>query len=98
MTIASPTATSVTVIAMVKSVEHPPRHRAVEVREGDQVDVDGVQHELEAEEDADGVPPREHPEEPDREHRGGEEEVGGQHGRRAPGRDAGLRGTGLTAS
>src|SRR4029450_10397186 len=55
--------------------EHHSHHVAVEAREGNQVDVDGVEHELDTEEDADGVPARDHAEEPDREEHRGEDEI-----------------------
>src|ERR1700675_1592626 len=61
--------------------EDHPYHVGVEAREGDQVDVDGVEHQLDAEEDADGVPPRHDAEEADGEEHRGEREVGAEaHG------------------
>src|SRR5688500_3499001 len=48
---------------------------AVHPREGNQIDVDRVQHELDAEEDPDGVAPGHHAEETDREHEGGDDQV-----------------------
>ena len=53
-------------------------HVGVVAREGDQVDVDGVEHQLDAEQDADGVPPRHHAEEADGEEHRGEREVGAE--------------------
>src|SRR2546421_12351644 len=50
---------------------------AVQPREGDEVDGDRVQHQLDPEEDPDGVAPREHAEQPDREHKGGDDQVRG---------------------
>src|SRR5262245_24401101 len=55
--------------------EDEPRGVGVEAREGHEVDVDGVQHELDAEQDADGVAAGDDPEEADGEQRGGEREV-----------------------
>src|SRR3990170_480122 len=52
-----------------------PDHVGVEAREGDQVDVDGVEHQLDAEQDADGVPPRDDTEEADGEEHRGEGQV-----------------------
>jgi hypothetical protein len=57
MTSASPSATSATVMQMVNTVKTS-RHAMPEAGEGDEVDVDGVQHQLDAEQDADGVAPR----------------------------------------
>src|SRR6266542_1744126 len=48
----------------------------IEAREGDEVDVDGVQHELDAEEDAHGIPPCHHAKEADGEEDGGQGEIG----------------------
>ena len=76
MTRARPSATSATVMQMVKTVKIMPDDVAVEAREGDQVDVDGVQHQLDAEQDADGVAPRDDAEEADAEEHGGEGEIG----------------------
>src|SRR5262245_32065917 len=55
--------------------EDEPRHVAAEAREGDQIDVDGVEHQLDAEEDADRVPARQDAEEADGEHERGQGEV-----------------------
>ena len=72
---ARPSATSATVMQMVKTREDHPGDVAVEAGERHQVDVDGVQHQLDAEQDADGVAAREHAEEADGEDDGGEVEV-----------------------
>src|SRR5262249_42113432 len=45
--------------------EDQPCHVAAEARECDQIDVDGVEHQLDAEQDADRVPARQHAEEAD---------------------------------
>ena len=69
MTMARPSAASATVMQMVNTVKTMPGGVAAEPREGDQVDVDGVQHQLDAEQDADGVAARHHAEEADAEER-----------------------------
>src|SRR5947207_3266825 len=53
--------------------EDQPGQVGLEARERHEVDVDRVQHQLDAEQDADGIPPRQHTEEPD-----GEDERGVQ--------------------
>src|SRR5215475_14008595 len=55
--------------------EDQPRHVAAEARERDQIDVDGIEHQLDAEQDADRVPARQHAEEADGEHERGQREV-----------------------
>src|SRR5207247_1296541 len=60
--------------------EEQPDRIGVQAGEGDEVDVHGVEHELDAEEDPDRVAPREDPEEPDREHKGGDDEIGVEPG------------------
>src|SRR3954447_11104802 len=62
---------------------HEERHdlaveAAVDAREGDQRQVHGVQHQLDAHEDDDGVAPHEHTDGTDREQRGGEHQVVGR--------------------
>ena len=49
-----------------------------EAREGHQVDVDRVQHQLDAEQDADRVAPGHHAEEPDGEHQRPQREIGAE--------------------
>src|SRR5262245_7775681 len=55
--------------------EHHAAGIAVEARERDEVDVHGVQHELDAEEDPDRVPASGHAEEPDSQQGGGRETI-----------------------
>src|SRR5258707_2179063 len=52
--------------------EDHPGDVAQEAGEGHQVDVDRVEHQLDAEQDADGVSPGEHAEQPDAEEHGGQ--------------------------
>ena len=76
MTIARPSATSATVMQMAKSVNTMPMSVAVEPAERDEVDVDRVQHQLDAEQDADGVAAGHRAEEADAEDHRGEREIG----------------------
>src|SRR5206468_2056138 len=55
--------------------EDQPGEVAVEARERDQVDVDGVQHQLDPEQDADRVAAGQDPEETDREHERGQDQI-----------------------
>ncbi len=93
MTMASPTATSATVMAMVKSAKTTPVRSPRKRAEGDEVDVDGVEHQLDAEQDPDGVAPGEHAEEADGEHESGQGEIGVERHRasRRRGRSRGPR-------
>ena len=50
----------------------------MEPAERHQVDVHRVQHQLDAEKDADGVPARDHPEHPNRKKDRGESQIGGK--------------------
>src|SRR5713226_7861011 len=63
--------------------DHPGRV-AAEAGEGDQVDVDGIEHELDAQQDADGIAPGDHAEETGREQDGRQGEVGLQSHRLSP--------------
>src|SRR5688572_504268 len=56
--------------------EDQAHHVAVEAREGYEVDVDGVQHQLDAEQDAHGVAPAQDAEQTDDEDQRGEDEIG----------------------
>src|SRR5881628_3460587 len=56
--------------------EDEPGQVGAEAREGDEVDVHRVEHQLDAEQDADSVPARQHAEEADDEDERGEHEVG----------------------
>src|SRR5712692_3714955 len=58
--------------------EDHPDHVRVVAREGDQVDVDGIDHELDAEQDANGIPARDDAEEADGEEGGGQREIGAE--------------------
>src|SRR2546426_11287863 len=62
--------------------EDQPGQVGLEARERHEVDVDRVQHQLDAEQDADGIPPRQHTEEPDGEDERGQNEVRRQTGSR----------------
>src|SRR5438093_1555241 len=56
--------------------EDQPQQVAVKAREGNQVDVDGIQHQLDPEQDTDRVAAGQDPEEPDREHERGQDQIG----------------------
>src|SRR6266702_2119719 len=58
--------------------EEHPHHVRGEASKGGQVDVDGIEHQLDAEEDADGVPAGDDAEEADGEEDGGEGEIGAE--------------------
>src|SRR3989337_4015784 len=56
--------------------ENQSRRLAREARERDEIHVDRVQHQFDAQEDPDGVPPRQDAEEADREEAGRQDQVG----------------------